>query len=130
MARKYTEQDKLNALNLIKEGASITDAGLELNIPRTTVSTWYRAHQSSVVTQQKDSSPSEIQVLRAEVQSLRNTVAEQQINLELQKLKSRIADLEKFIESKEELFLWAAKKIRSEAKRNDESDSGWTPPGK
>ena len=129
MAVKYTDEQRSQAILLIQEGATITDAAAELNIPRSTVSSWWRARPSLVMTvvasdggsERSSTSSDELQQLRVRLEKT---------ELELEETKAKLQDLDKFLESKEAVFLWVLKKIHSEAKRNDESDSGWTPPGK
>jgi hypothetical protein len=115
MARKYTEQDRLNALNLIKEGASITDAGLELNIPRTTVSSWYRAHLATTVDERlqrrADSDDGD------ELQRLRVENAE---------LKERVQSIDALMEKWTPAILWVMAKMKREAKESVDANTTQT----
>jgi transposase-like protein len=112
---KITPEIRNEALDLLREDemtvAEISDA---LGIGKSSLYKWKAELRQDPKPGQDSASGTELAQLR---QGLEET-------------KAKLEDLDKFLESKEAVFLWAAKKIRSEANRNDESDSGWTPPGK
>jgi len=110
MAKKYTDQDRLNALNLIKSGHSITAVGITLNIPRTTVSTWHRAAQSSSVTSDERD------------ESSRSTASDEiyQLRVRIDQLEKQIQELCQSIDPK---LQWVERKMRTEQKRQDQEQS-------
>jgi transposase-like protein len=114
--KKYTEEQKAEALELFAEGVmSVADIAEALSINKSTLYIWKKERIKD------EPKPSQDGASGTELA---------QLKVELEETKAKLQDLDKFLESKEAVFLWVLKKIRSEAKRNDESDSGWTPPGK
>ena len=107
MAKKYTDQDRLNALELIKGGHSITAVGITLNIPRTTVSTWHRAAQSSSVTSDE----------RDESSSVTTSDEIYQLRVRVDQLEKQIQELRQSIDPK---LQWVDRKMRTEQKQRDQ----------
>lgn len=125
MATKYTDEQKTTVMMMLADGASVTDVWRTTGIPRTTISTWKTASSSVVSSSSSEvvlssvvpSSSSEVVVPSSP--SVVDTTTTTLLLAEVEALKSKLADLDKFLEAKEELFLWVAKAIRREAKESD-----------
>ena len=119
MSKKYADLDRLNAIELVKNGMSITDAAKILNIPRTTVSTWCRAykHEDKYVPPKVTLPNKEIDQLNARVSELENRLELEQLRVRVDQLEKQIQELRQSIDPK---LQWVDRKMRTEQKQRDQ----------
>ena len=119
MSKKYADLDRLNAIELVKNGMSITDAAKILNIPRTTVSTWCRAykHEDKYVPPKVTLPNKEIDQLNARVSELENRLELEQLRVKISALENQLASLLQTLDPK---LQWVDRKMRAEQKQRDQ----------